>query len=507
MRWLIPAMLCVTLNVAAADLPVLVYHDIVRNTVSDHYAITESLFREQMEYLHDQGYRPISLGTYLSAVRGEASLPDKPVMLTFDDGLTSFQEIVLPILERFEYPAILSVTTGWLDRKDIPDQYRDRLLSADALRHISHSPLVDILSHTDRLHQGVVADPMGNQSPAAVARRYQQSSGYESDKAYRDRLRTDLAHSAQRLATLTGRSPRGIAWPYGHYNAIGQEEATRLGMVAQLTLDDRPADVRAFPRINRLLLYKIRTLADFEETLLFRRPKPPVRLIEVALDDLAGQSADEATRWIRQLVTRVRLMRVNTVVVNPFSRDGRQVFFSNSSIPVANDILHAVLHQLQENGAIHRLFLLLPANVKNKSAFQDLARRHPYDGIVLTGDWAPGDIVQLRDNFERYRPGMVCGVSANDRVAGCSDYLLHTVTVGEAFSHELQALRPGPGSYVLIRFPARPSPSDIETAFKELRQANIRDYGIVDRTDLNAPNLLRQVAVELSRHVPPERGD
>jgi len=506
MRWLILLTLGCVLDAAAAEVPVLVYHDIVRTATSDHYAVTEAQFREQMAYLHEQGYQPISLDAYLSAAQGQSRLPAKPVMLTFDDGLASFRDIALPILVRHGYPAVLSVTTGWLDRKEVPAMYRGRLLAADSLRDISRSPGIEILSHSDQLHQGIVADRMGNRSPAAVARRYQESTGYESDADFRSRLRADLSNSVKRLTDLTGKPPRGIVWPYGHYNAIGQEESARLGMVAQLTLDEKPSDLRALPRINRLLLYKVRSLADFEETLLYRRPHPLPRLLEVSLDDLATRSDEEVARWIQRLVGRVRLMRINTVLVNPFSRDGRLAYYSNPSLPFANDRLHAVLHHLQINADINRIYLLLPGSVMNKPAYQELARRHPYDGIVVSGDRSTSDMAWLRETFERYRPGMACGTGSAPTAEACNDFQIHFMTAGGDFGRALRTLRPGSSPYVLVHLPSRPSRPLIESTFRELRQARVRYFGVADRPDVNDPAVLRQLAIELNRHVPRKDG-
>ncbi len=46
---------------------------------------------------------------------GRSRLPEKPVLLTFDDGYESFYRLVFPLLKAYQYPAVFAVVTGWLD--------------------------------------------------------------------------------------------------------------------------------------------------------------------------------------------------------------------------------------------------------------------------------------------------------------------------------------------------------------------------------------------------------
>lgn len=59
---------------------------------------------------------PISLDQWRAARRGEASLPPRPVLVTFDDGYRSLLTVGRPILEKFEIPACVFVCTGPAER-------------------------------------------------------------------------------------------------------------------------------------------------------------------------------------------------------------------------------------------------------------------------------------------------------------------------------------------------------------------------------------------------------
>ncbi|MFO8060018.1 MAG: hypothetical protein R6U70_05120, partial [Bacillota bacterium] len=67
---------------------ILMYHDLGEGEGEGEWRRSRENFRRDLEYLWENGYRPVSLSDYLS---GEIDLPEgmSPVILTFDDGLSS----------------------------------------------------------------------------------------------------------------------------------------------------------------------------------------------------------------------------------------------------------------------------------------------------------------------------------------------------------------------------------------------------------------------------------
>jgi poly-beta-1,6-N-acetyl-D-glucosamine N-deacetylase PgaB len=485
--------------VSAADVPVVVYHDIVREG-GDAYAVREADFRAQMRFLRRAGYRPIRLADYARAAEEGIALPDKPVLLTFDDGLASFKDIVLPVLEKYGYPAVLAVTTGWLDGRNVPEGYRGRLLTAEALRAVSRSPLVEVISHTDQLHEGIAADPFGSLAPATVTRRYLGNGRYESEAAYRERLRADLRRSRERLTEITGKPPAGIAWPYGYYNSILVEEAAALGMTAHFALDDAPADTREYPRLNRRMLLKVRALAGFEQSLQTARREPPVRLLEISLDELAvGRHEDQESR-LKALTERVRLLRINSVIVSPFTRDGRASFFATATMPIRADLLHRVLHQLRAAAGVRRLILRLPAEVTDRAAWQELARRHPYDDLLVSGAPTEATVQWLRETFGFHRPTLRCGSDRPVPPAACRDFRIVRIRPSATDLGVITAQTPADTPvYLLVESGASPRDSRLAGTIRALRQQGVRHYGIEQGPWLESPDMLQAVALELAR--------
>jgi peptidoglycan/xylan/chitin deacetylase (PgdA/CDA1 family) len=74
------------------------------------YVLQVSQFSEQMEYLHREGYRTF----LLDELQVLTELPEKAVVLTFDDGHVSNFTLALPILQKYGFKAEFFITTGWI---------------------------------------------------------------------------------------------------------------------------------------------------------------------------------------------------------------------------------------------------------------------------------------------------------------------------------------------------------------------------------------------------------
>lgn len=387
---------------------VLCYHE-VRDDVraaADPYAVDAAELASQFAWLRAQGYRPVSLDDILAARRGERALPDKAVLLTFDDGYRSFYTRVYPLLRLYGYPAVLALVGRWMETPagelveygdaGLP---RGDFLSWDEVREMARSGLVEVASHSYDLHRGIRANPQGNLQPAAVTRAFDPASGrYEDEPDYRARVRADLERAAQLIERETGRRPRAMVWPFGAHSGTTTAIARELGMPLAFTLEDGWNDPRQpLGALRRALLRFNPTLADFAAAVPPPRPGPR-RVVHVDLDYVYDADAAAQERNLSALLERIKGLAPSTVYLQAFADpDGDGVadalYFPNRHLPVRADLFNRVAWQLATRANVE-VFAWMPL-----LAFR-LPDGHPAAGLRV----AAVDPGAARGSYERLSP-------------------------------------------------------------------------------------------------------
>jgi peptidoglycan/xylan/chitin deacetylase (PgdA/CDA1 family) len=95
-------------------LRVLMYHK-VNDLPGNPLSMPVALFEEQMAQLRDLGYTVVDLEAVLEHYATGTPLPERPVLITFDDGYRDNLAHAAPVLERYRYPAVIFVPIGYLD--------------------------------------------------------------------------------------------------------------------------------------------------------------------------------------------------------------------------------------------------------------------------------------------------------------------------------------------------------------------------------------------------------
>ncbi|WP_246303190.1 polysaccharide deacetylase family protein [Paenibacillus plantarum] len=98
------------------SIPVLNYHSVTIDP-GNVVVISPAKLEAQMKYLSDHGYTPISLTTFINLIEKKSvhAAPDKPVLLTFDDGYVDNVEEAMPILAKYNFPATLFMSPGMVE--------------------------------------------------------------------------------------------------------------------------------------------------------------------------------------------------------------------------------------------------------------------------------------------------------------------------------------------------------------------------------------------------------
>ena len=184
------------------DLPVLMYHHVVPDgEPCNEMTVTAGRLEQDLCWLAANGYRTV-LPRELAA--GEP-LPEKAVLITFDDGYRSNYTLAFPLLQKYRAKAAVALMAY------MPDNWAEAFLSWDMCREMNASGLVEIGSHGFAIHN--LDERQGNFIPGQ-ANGVQRREG-ESDIDFQSRVLDDLLKSYDRIAMETGTPPSFFAYPYG----------------------------------------------------------------------------------------------------------------------------------------------------------------------------------------------------------------------------------------------------------------------------------------------------
>ncbi len=188
-------------NVTPFKVPILMYHyvEVVtdeRDTLRKSMAVNPVIFENQLKALRAKGYHFILPGALVTAGRNEETLPEKPIMLTFDDGYRDFYTVAYPILKRQQVPAINYIIYNFIGKNV-------NYMTEAEVQEIVSGGLVIIGSHT-------------------------------MDHAYLTRVnlnqvRWELLESRSLLAKKFGVMVEDFAYPGGYNNEMTQSMAAEAG--------------------------------------------------------------------------------------------------------------------------------------------------------------------------------------------------------------------------------------------------------------------------------------
>ncbi|MBB3228642.1 biofilm PGA synthesis lipoprotein PgaB [Luteibacter sp. Sphag1AF] len=362
---------------AKNTLVVLAYHDVrddVRGNGGDHDpdATSSDKLVAHFDWLRAHHYNVVTLQQVVDASNGGAALPDRPVLLTFDDGLESFYSRVYPLLRAYNYPAVAALVGSWIDMpagKSMPYNGatcdRHCFLTWDQVKEIQRSGLVEFASHSYDLHHGVNANPQGNQLPAATSAMVTpDGKTYEDEAAYTARIRADLKKSADEIEANTGHRPRAIVWPYGSYNRVATKIAADVGMPVSMSLGDALPSLDPTRTIPRLLVSGNVGAVRLAWLMRHQSRIDPTRAVQVDLDYVYDPDPAQQEKNLSRLLDRIKRLHPSQVWLQAYADpDGDgvadAVYFPNRHLPMRADLYSRVEWQLRTRAGV-RVFAWLP---------------------------------------------------------------------------------------------------------------------------------------------------
>jgi peptidoglycan/xylan/chitin deacetylase (PgdA/CDA1 family) len=211
--------------------PILMYHEVSpASETASRLAVPPAAFAAQLAYLHDAGFETVTAGHLAAILAGGAGqLPDRAVVLTFDDGFVDFYSRAMPMLDRYGFTATVFVTTGWVQDAGplCAGRRPGRMLSWSQIAEAAHA--------------GIEVGAHSRQHP-------------QLDQLAGNLLREELYASKAQLEDRLGFPVPGLAYPFGYSNARVRQAARDTGhgyacAVSNTVMNPR-TDLLALPRLT-----------------------------------------------------------------------------------------------------------------------------------------------------------------------------------------------------------------------------------------------------------------
>lgn len=217
-------------NTECKNVPVLMYHSLGTEDGDNGMVISPERFEGHLQILHDNGYETISLSDLRAYVNGNYDIPEKSVVITFDDGYLSNYEYAYPILQKYGDKATVfavGVTMG-------ADTYKD---TGNAIYpHFSYeqaremSDVIDVQSHTYDMHRVEEWDIQYRDGASKL--------DGESDSDFAEIFKADILKSKNEIMKSTGKAVFALSYPKGIHSTLTDACARECGFDVTMTVEE-----------------------------------------------------------------------------------------------------------------------------------------------------------------------------------------------------------------------------------------------------------------------------
>lgn len=214
---------------SGVQLPVIMYHSVLKDTdLSGAYVVTPDEIESDICFLIDNGYTFVSGSEIIDYVYSDGSLPDKPVLLTFDDGFYNNYGYVLPILKKYNAKAIISIVGSYTD------EYSESNIKNMTYGYMRWSEVYDLFlsNYTD------VANHSYNFHSNNNGRNGSKRNSSESLEEYKTVFYDDTKKAQDRFMTKTGFAPIIYTYPFGAYSPETTDILKTMNFKMSLTCNE-----------------------------------------------------------------------------------------------------------------------------------------------------------------------------------------------------------------------------------------------------------------------------
>lgn len=185
-------------------LPIVMYHFVLDDDKRlGKFVVSPKQFESDMKYLKENGYNTVVFSDLVNYTEKGTPLPEKPIMITFDDGYYNNYQFAYPILKECNFKAVMSII-GIQSEKYSQNNEVSKYYSHVTWEHITNmSDVFEIQNHSYNLHE------------YSQSKKGAKKTSAESSEIYQKRLYDDLLKCHNLIKDNTGIEPVAFTFPFG----------------------------------------------------------------------------------------------------------------------------------------------------------------------------------------------------------------------------------------------------------------------------------------------------
>lgn len=216
--------------------PVLTYRELYDSKDNDYVpsdtAISTATFEEQVKTLSSLGYHFLTPDELWSAIQKKSSLPEKAILITFDECNEEIYTLAFPILQKYQAKATINLA-GYM--VEYSYNYEANLLNWKEIKAMADSQLISFGSATYQSNM-----PVLNFNGDEIYPFVQLKDG-ETAETYQQRINEDLKKNNTLIKQRTGQTPICLAYPFNMSNNATAEAVKQAGLQLGFTSGNNQA--------------------------------------------------------------------------------------------------------------------------------------------------------------------------------------------------------------------------------------------------------------------------
>ena len=211
------------------SLPILMFHGILKDESRlGEYVVSADTLEGDFRYLQEHGYQSVTVADLIAYVEEGTPLPEKPIMVTFDDGYYNNYLYAYPLAKKYGFKIVISPIGRYTDEYSEANANHENYshVTWDQIQEMMESGMVEIQNHSYNLH-GTEGRLGAKKLPG------------ESDWQYEELLKGDLGKFQEKMKQHTGVVPQAFVYPFGGVSYASIPILKEMGFQATLTCEEK----------------------------------------------------------------------------------------------------------------------------------------------------------------------------------------------------------------------------------------------------------------------------